>query len=514
MKKERWFNYRPLCLVFAFLLLGSVFVFYCFYDKSNSTNKYLPMIFSLLSLVIVIAILIFFTVRNKNIKFLLVPLISFIVGAGLFSCCITNFNNSDFTNPSTITARIYSVSEHGAVQTVYAKDIYFNGIKTRGKICVRIYDSSYQFDDIEIGRLIKFSPTEISATDLLDGDIPREYYFSQNIKYFATTNIKDVTIGDIKLSLADKIKQKIKNSISNGLTNENTELVYSALFGDKSMLSDTSKSAFKLAGVSHLLAVSGLHVGIIVSILCWIFKKLKCPNWLQLLLTSVILVFYIYLCDFSASIVRASIMTVVLMLAPMLHRRYDSLSAIGMAGIICFVINPLFAFSVGGVMSFLCVLSISLFSSSINNVLIKTKLPKSICSSLAISSSTLISLMMVMAYYYQTFNLISLLANIILIPLFTVGFIIVFIIGFLGLIVSKIGILLMPVNYLFDCIVLIANILGNLSFANFTTISVSYISMIVYLILLIIMSRFTTARNQHKLIVILPLVAILFAVML
>ena len=106
------------------------------------------------------------------------------------------------------------------------------------------------------------------------------------------------------------------------------------------------------------------------------------------------------------------------------------------------------------------------------------------------------------------------MANIVLIPLFTVGFIVSFVVGFLGLISRYIGILLVPVNYLFSFINIVAHILGNLSFANFETVNVHYISIVIYMIILLLMSNKTTAKPAHKTIVILPLVAILFALML
>ena len=108
----------------------------------------------------------------------------------------------------------------------------------------------------------------------------------------------------------------------------------------------------------------------------------------------------------------------------------------------------------------------------------------------------------------------SLLANVILIPLFTIGFVVCFMVGFACMICPIIGHVLLPVNYLFDFIRLVAQVLGSLPFANFSTISVPYITIVVYFILLMLMSRITVAKPEHKMAVILPVVAILFAIML
>lgn len=514
MEKERWFNYRPLCLAFIMLLLGSIFAFYCFFDPSNLTQQYLPLTLSLVGLLVVVCVVIIFTIRNKNLKFLILPLVCLVIGSGALSICLTSFNSKNLPAPSQVYARIYMINNNGDYQTIYADNVYFDGIKINGKVMISLKDYSYQFDNIEIGRQIKFSPLSTTAINLLEHDTPSAIYFKNNIKYKLVANINTFEFGSVKLTLAEKIRQRIKECLNFGLSNENAELTYSALFGDKTNLFDSNKEAFKLAGVAHLLAVSGLHVGIIVAIFNWLCKKLKLNKWIRLAIIGCLLLFYMYICDFSASIVRAAIMSIMLMLAPIFNRKYDSLSAIGFAGIICFLIDPLFAFDAGSTMSFACVTGINLLYPSIYSALAKTTISNKIAQSLSISASTMISLLFIMAYYFQTLNLISILANIVLIPLFTVGFIVSFVVGFLGLISRYIGILLVPVNYLFSFINIIAHVLGNLSFANFETVNVHYISIVIYMIILLLMSNKTTAKPAHKTIVILPLVAILFAVML
>lgn len=111
MKKERWFNYRPLCLVFVFLMLGSIFAFYCFYDGANLLNNNLFKIISLVALGAVLGFALFFAIRNKSLKLLLIPLISLMIGAGVFSLSVSTFNSKIFVAPTTISARINSVSD-------------------------------------------------------------------------------------------------------------------------------------------------------------------------------------------------------------------------------------------------------------------------------------------------------------------------------------------------------------------------------------------------------------------
>lgn len=513
MKKERWFNYRPLCLIFVMLLIGSIFSFYCFFAWQRA-NKTLNILLAVVLILVCLIINIIFAVRNKSMKLLFLPAISFLVGVGILGLSLACFNNKDYVKPTTIDARICMVKTNDKSKTVYADNLYFDGIKTHGKIVIYLTDYSYTFENVEQGVQIHFTPKDIKQIDLLKGDTPNAYYFKNNIKYQASANITEMQFGDKKLTFAEKVRQRVKNALSFGLSNENTELTYSALFGDKTMLFDTNIESFKLSGVAHLLAVSGLHVGIVVGLFNWLCDKLKFKKWLKISIIGVLLAFYVYLCDFSTSIVRAAVMAMVLLLAPVFHRKYDSLSAIGLAGVVCFLLNPLFAFDASALMSFACVTGICLFSMSFTKMLNKAKMKNPVSESLAISASTMVALLLIMAYFFKTMNLVSIISNIVLIPLFSIGFMVVFVVGFLGLITPYVGYVLYPLNYLFDFISLLARVLGNLPFANFQTASIHYFAVMVYMALLIVMSRITVSKQKHKLAVILPIVAILIAFMI
>ena len=78
-------------------------------------------------------------------------------------------------------------------------------------------------------------------------------------------------------------------------------------------LSNETKTAFRSSGVAHLLAVSGLHVGIIVAIFRKLLKKMKKHLWLKLIIICPLLLVYMYICNFAYSIIRASIMAIILL---------------------------------------------------------------------------------------------------------------------------------------------------------------------------------------------------------
>ena len=346
--------------------------------------------------------------------------------------------------------------------------------------------------------------------DLLYYNTPNAQLFANDLKYGASVKIENITYLKTDKTFAESIKEKVKENLSLGLTNENAEIAYSALFGDKDLLSSKQYNVYKLSGVAHLLAVSGLHVGIVVAILNMVCKLCKIKKWYKFSLIAIFLAFYVYLCGFSISIIRASIMSLILLMAGILHKEYDSFNSISIAGIVVFLLNPLCIFDVGFLLSFSCVIGITMLYKPIRKAFAKIKMPKVVADSFAISLSTTISIVFVMAYYFKTLNIISIIANVILIPIFTVAFVIIFVVSILALLIPFVSYVLYPINYILSFINLVATVLGNLSISNFNTLEFNFVAILVYFVLLLFLGRFCTAKYQYKIISTLPMVALLF----
>ncbi len=502
--KSRWFNYRPLCIIFIFLLLGSVFVFYL-------TDYRL---FTILITLVVFIFILVLTIMKKKIKYILIPLISFIIGASLYYGVVASFQE-EIEPPSFIQARIYNVNmpEDGRIR-VYADSCVFDGKEMDENLIIYIYDNSNLFENIEIGSIVTFEPSTFYQTDLFYYGTPNASYYSKSLKFSATVSSNNIKFVGLDKTFAEQLKQHIKDNLSDGLTNENVEIAYSALFGETELLSDSQYNAYKLSGVAHLLAVSGLHVVIIVGILYKILDLLRIKNWARIIIVSILLIFYMYVCNFAVSIIRATIMSIIMLLAPMFFREYDTLSSIAFSGIIIFLVNPLTAFDPGFLMSYACVIGIALLNKPIRSGLSHLKMPKWLLDSLAISTSTMVSLIFIMAHFFNTLNIISLLANIILIPIFTFAFTIVFVVSILSLIIPYVSIVLYPINYVFDFINIVATVLGNLSVSNFQTISFNYVAILVYSLLLLLISRICVANRKTKVVLSLPTVALLMVCLL
>ncbi len=498
--KQRWFNYRPLCLVFGFLLLGSVFAFHI--------TEHVLM--TIISSIVVAGLFVFIAIWKKRKRYFLIPLISFTVGCGAYFITTYNFKQTVSNVPTSIEARVANISnEKNNLLTVELDSCVFDGKSNNANMILYISDKTGLFQNIHIGSVIKFEPYRFEKTDLFYHGTPNASYIAKDLKFTASVYMTNVTYIKTDKKFAESIREEVKDNLSLGLTNENTEIAYSALFGDKDLLSDKQYNAYKLSGVAHLLAVSGLHVGIIMAALNWLLKLLKVKKWYKLAIVAIVLLFYMYLCGYSISVVRASIMAIVLMIANILGKEHDPMNAISIAGMVIFAINPLCIFDVSFLLSFSCVLGITLLDMSIKAVLMKARISEKVASALSISISTTISIMFIMAHFFGNLNIISIVANMILIPIFTISFTVVFAVSMISLLIPHLCYLIYPVNYIFDFINLTATFLGNLPIANFATIDIGFITILIYFVLLVFLSRFCTAKSTHKAISALPMIAIL-----
>lgn len=145
-----------------------------------------------------------------------------------------------------------------------------------------------------------------------------------------------------------------------------TTLLRAILFGEKGELDEDVMESFRRNGTAHILAVSGLHVGIIYAFLLKLLSLIPVPaggrsrEWLFLGLIGSFFLCYMILASFSPSVVRAVVMVLLHAFAKSSGRRYDLNSAAFAVFIAVLVHNPFMLFNTGFQMSFLSVLSMCL----------------------------------------------------------------------------------------------------------------------------------------------------------
>lgn len=206
------------------------------------------------------------------------------------------------------------------------------------------------------------------------------------------------------------------------------------LLGDSKDLSYRVDTDFKISGIRHIIAVSGLHVSLIYSLI----RNLSLRNrFLTALLGIPCLALFSALAGFTPSVNRACMMIGLMMISQLLEREYDGLTELSFASLVMLVLNPMVISSVSFQLSVGCVAGILLFSGSVQAWLIgllpemkkkPEKLWRNICSALAVTLSAMSLTTPLSAWYFGSVSLIGVISNLIL--LWAVNLL------FLGLVVS------------------------------------------------------------------------------
>lgn len=303
-----------------------------------------------------------------------------------------------------------------------ATEDYLNGLKV---ITWLQKDSSML--DIHAGDQI-FVTTTIQPIENSGNPFEFDYksYMAQQDIYFrcyiSRKNLEFTNHHSRGLNLwAENFRSKLLEQLHAGLSKQqNFEVVSALTLGYRRELSPETRYSFSSTGAMHVLAVSGLHVGLIYLFLLRIFSFLNLlmgGKWYKLILISALLWAYALITGFSPSVQRATIMFTILLVAETLNRRNSIYNSIATSAFVLLLIDPNILFAVGFQLSYAAVLSIVYFYPILSKLittenLIVQKPWQLFCVSIAAQIGTLpLSL-----YYFHQFPVYFWLSNFVVIP--------------------------------------------------------------------------------------------------
>jgi len=216
-------------------------------------------------------------------------------------------------------------------------------------------------------------------------------------------------------------KSKLLSKIAASPLSNQSLQVYSALvFGDKTSFDPELLSEYQNAGAVHILAISGLHIGILLALLYWLFlplHRLRSGRLLSGLLILICLWGYAAFTGFSSSVVRAVSMFSFLSFSLLLKRPQYSLHLLVVAYFSNLIWDPLAVFSLGFAMSYAAVLSILLGMPIFNEWWSpKNKVLKNIWQLVGVSLCAQIGVLGLSLFAFHQFPLLFLLTNLMVIP--------------------------------------------------------------------------------------------------
>ena len=223
---------------------------------------------------------------------------------------------------------------------------------------------------------------------------------------------------------AHHIRKNLLNKINNyGLTGDEFQVVSALVLGYKNELSPSVKHSYAASGAMHILAVSGLHVGIIyfvfASLLNFIFRKRKYA-WINTFILLIIIWAYAVITGISPSVQRASVMFSFIIIGKSVNRPVSIYHSIFMSAFVLLLINPFNLTDIGFQLSYMAVLGIVyLFPKFYNLFTVKYLIIDKIWALTCVSIAAQIATLPITLYYFHQFPVYFLVANIFVIPLAT-----------------------------------------------------------------------------------------------
>lgn len=336
----------------------------------------------------------------------------------------SNFIKTD--TPSTLVLEVNEVLKPNAFENRYVMIVNkIDGVASFGKLLVSL-PKNYAFEpkpsQIFVMRTILQPPS--SARNPFQFDY-RNYLKHQNILYqaradsvnFLQTSVRKKSIfyfiAQFRATLQDRLQQQNFSPDVYGVIN-------ALLLGQRQDVSEEVNNDYIRAGAIHLLAVSGLHVGVILFLVLGILsplKRLRHGKWMVLAISIISLWIYAALAGFSPSVVRAVCMFSAISLAIHFRQRTSTVNVVFVSMLILVLFKPNFVFEVGFQLSYLAVISIIYFNPFLNGLWNPPFwIFKKAWDLMTISTAAQLGVMPLSLYYFHQFPGLFFLSNLIIIP--------------------------------------------------------------------------------------------------
>lgn len=445
-------------------------------------------------------------VDRSWIKFVL-PLLAFVVGVGAFVLCDTSYFRGVITDGEyEVRGRVEFVNkEYDKTQMFILSDVEIAGKKQSKNIYIKYQKYG---KGLEVGDRIEFVGV-LDKVNLWNTGSFNTFYYKNKIASFCSLSSGDKTIVSSGQRLSEKFQSAVKDKLFENMTEQNAEVCYASLFGDKSGIDEEIQNAFSAVGVAHLLAISGLHIGFFVGLLSFILSKCRLHKKWHVLIIAPILFVYCYLCRFSPSVLRATIMSIMVLLSHSFGRKSDALTTFSVALILVLAVRPLDIFDGGLQLSFLCVFLLIILSPIIQKGFDKIKLGK-LGKVLSPIFAVQIGTLPVLMKLFRSISLLTILANMVCVPIFEIAYILLMALLPFSFI-PYCGVILVAPEFLIYSIAMTAIYLSEKG----AFLTLPYLGKdvdIVYLMLLFGFSRFIMTNLSRKMILALGLVFVMIMV--
>lgn len=225
-------------------------------------------------------------------------------------------------------------------------------------------------------------------------------------------------LAELRRSLAAKV-------FNTTLSPSAQHFVVALLLGDSHLIDKVTRAEFSTAGIAHVLALSGLHVGIIALLIYLMLFPLDYFGLkkVRLVITLAAIILFAVFTGLSPSVVRATIMTGFVFASLILYRRSVALNALAMAALVILVFSPSDLFNAGFQLSFITVGALLLFARVPERLQSSKRWVNYLTTTVITSLVAMLANIALNAHYFHTISLISVVSNVLvlaLLPVFVV----------------------------------------------------------------------------------------------
>ena len=286
-------------------------------------------------------------------------------------------------------------------------------IKSKEKVKITYYIDTYKEKEYLKEHLL------IGSNILVEGSVNRPYnntipntfnykeYLYQN-KIYVTFNAEKITLST-ETSLLNRLKTKFMHKIDK--VGSSSPYLYALILGEIDYIDNDVYQEYQKNGTTHLFAVSGMHISALVLLLTSIFKKLKIKEIIGNIVIIIFLFFYMFLVGFTPSVLRGGLLFIFLLINRKSKLSLNTINILYLLFLFLIILNPFYIYNLGFIYSFVTSLGLILFSKKITgNFFIKLA---------KISAIAFLFSFPITIYNFYEINLLTILNNIIIVPLVT-----------------------------------------------------------------------------------------------
>lgn len=398
--KERILVIRPLPLAVMFFVSGLIACFLLF--------RFIILIY--LGLIVFACALYFFKVIDKKLFFVsLIAIILSLVGLGYKALYNSYALVEGYYSGVGVVASIDSSGN------AILENVVLEGEKLKGNLSVSNLSAEVGDCIVFAGNLTNYRLHETYELH----QIARGIYYQMDIS-FSKYNYSST------MSFKNSILMGIRDGFIRCSNTTTADYIMSLMFGRSDFLDSTIRQNYIAIGVAHVFAVSGLHIGLLAAVLVYIFKKLKLNKTFSFAILSCILIFYAYLCSFSPSVIRATLVTIVSLGLLRSKRCADKVSIISFTALISLIIKPIWLFDISFILSYGAYIGILFLLPLLQKPFKYSVRFKKITNLLALNISVVFALIPLIVFFFGKYSLFGFVASFIVIPLTSLLYVVAF----------------------------------------------------------------------------------------